>query len=201
MPNFLFLSEPWIDQSQILVAFWKGLHLKPFVVNNRTQLLPNIWGFCEESIFPTVISVSSQFVAFSVIWEDDTIYTAAIYASTSYIVRRKVLLNLAKLQEDYQGPWCFIGDYNAILGSHEKRGAMLLYKSLAMNLRYGLILMVYVLLSLEVMKLSSPTKEGQKLLLRDVRTELFVMIVGCLSGILQHAALWLEVRQTTILYF
>lgn len=34
-------------------------------------------------------------------------------------------MELASLQQANLGPWCFIGDFNAILGAHEKRGGRL----------------------------------------------------------------------------
>lgn len=50
------------------------------------------------------------------------LYIATIYACTTYILRRNLWLELTLLQQTHIGPWCFIGDFNAVLGSHEKRG-------------------------------------------------------------------------------
>lgn len=71
---------------------------------------------------PVVVSASAQQISFSVMWENQVIYIAAIYASTSHVIRRELWLELASLQENFPGPWCFIGDYNAVIGVHEKRG-------------------------------------------------------------------------------
>ena len=51
-----------------------------------------------------------------------TVYIAAIYASNSYLTRRQLWADLTHLQGCFQGPWLFIGDFNAVLGAHEKRG-------------------------------------------------------------------------------
>lgn len=34
-------------------------------------------------------------------------------------------LELTNLQQSYPGPWCYMGDFNAIFGSHEKIGGCL----------------------------------------------------------------------------
>lgn len=41
-PEFLFISEPWISMDQIPLSFWKQLKLKPIVVNDRADSLPNL---------------------------------------------------------------------------------------------------------------------------------------------------------------
>lgn len=47
---------------------------------------------------------------------------SAVYASTNYITRRDLWSDLSALQTSNPAPWCFIGDFNAILGAHEHRG-------------------------------------------------------------------------------
>lgn len=42
------------------------------------------------------------------------------------MVRRKLWSKLADLQANYSGPtWCFVGDFNSVLGAHEARGSHL----------------------------------------------------------------------------
>lgn len=53
------------------------------------------------------------------------VYISAVYASTAYLVRRKLWSKLTDLQATYSGPWCFVGDFNSILGAHEARGSHL----------------------------------------------------------------------------
>jgi hypothetical protein len=47
---------------------------------------------------------------------------SAIYASTNYLNRRNLWESLNNLQSQYDLPWCFIGDFNVIMGAHEYRG-------------------------------------------------------------------------------
>lgn len=54
-----------------------------------------------------------------------SLFIAGIYASTSYLLRRHLWADLTRLQNSYRGPWIFLGDFNAVLGAHEKRGRRL----------------------------------------------------------------------------
>lgn len=74
---------------------------------------------------PSLLAISKQQVAFSVLHENQNIYVSAIYASTAYLQRRLLWAELLNLQQSYIGPWCFVGDFNAVLGAHESRGGHL----------------------------------------------------------------------------
>lgn len=121
-PNFLFIAEPWISTSQIPTSCLQQLNLKIFAVNDRAQLISNLWCLCSHNYSPNIIASSLQFVALSIPIGDQLICVAAVYASTNYIARRDLWEDLAQLQQSYVNPWCFIGDFNAILGAHEYRG-------------------------------------------------------------------------------
>jgi hypothetical protein len=57
------------------------------------------------------------------ICENNTILAfSAVYASTNYQTRRKLWSTLNNLQTQHDLPWCFLGDFNVILGTHEHRG-------------------------------------------------------------------------------
>lgn len=124
-PDFIFLSEPMILLDHFPARFWSGLNLKVFAINNRGDLIPNLWCVCSEMINPVVITSSSQQVSFSVDWDNQTINISAVYASTSYRARRSLWHELLQFQQNNTGPWCCIGDFNCILGAHEQRGARL----------------------------------------------------------------------------
>jgi hypothetical protein len=72
-----------------------------------------------------VIFVSSQCLVLEYICRGTRLYIAGIYASTSYLLRRNLWANLTRLQNSLIGPWIFLGDFNAVLGAHEKRGRRL----------------------------------------------------------------------------
>jgi hypothetical protein len=50
------------------------------------------------------------------------VYVAAIYANNSYLARRRLWADLTRLHYQFIGLWLFLGDFNAVLGAHEKRG-------------------------------------------------------------------------------
>jgi hypothetical protein len=99
-----------------------NLNLKLFVVNTRINHLPNIWCLCKINLNPIVLSVDDQFVAFTILENDKLLAFSAIYASTNYVNRRKLWESLNTLQSTHVLPWCFLGDFNVILGAHEHRG-------------------------------------------------------------------------------
>jgi hypothetical protein len=99
-----------------------NLNLKIFAMNSRPNLLPNLWYLCRLDLNPTILAFVDQQVAFSVSLNDKVLAISAIYASTNYVHRRKLWNSLNLLQTQHVLPWCFIGDFNVILGSHEHRG-------------------------------------------------------------------------------
>lgn len=104
------------------ISFWMKLNLKLITLNDRDTLIPNLWCFCNTSIDPTILSISSQFVAISYVVDNIPCGIAAVYASTSYISRRILWNELTDLHDNFKLPWYFIGDFNTILGMHEYHG-------------------------------------------------------------------------------
>src|SRR6266487_4565081 len=116
-PDFFFIAEPWMNFDNFPRFWLQNLNLKLLAMNSRDQRLPNLWCFCKKNINPTLISFDDQQVAFS-FCENDRVYCiSAIYASNCHIRRRSLWQNLTDLQHQYQNPWCFIGDFNTILGA------------------------------------------------------------------------------------
>jgi hypothetical protein len=96
-----------------------NLNLKLFALNTRPNLPPNLWCICKNHLDPVIIAADSQQVTFSILDNDKTIAITAVYANTSYLVRRQLWHNLNVLQSQHALPWSFIGDFNAIIGAHE----------------------------------------------------------------------------------
>lgn len=65
-PDLLFLAEPWTDLDHFPTSFWSQLHLKPFAVNHRDPLQPNLWVICADHLAPTIIFSSLQHLIFSI---------------------------------------------------------------------------------------------------------------------------------------
>lgn len=121
-PDFVFLSEPWMNIDNIPTNWFSRLNLKLFAQNNRDDLLPNIWCFCNTSLKPTILQLDEQFVSLSLTNQNKHFAIAAVYASTSAYRRKQLWSKLNTLQAQYQIPWNFIGDFNTILGTHEHHG-------------------------------------------------------------------------------
>jgi hypothetical protein len=121
-PDFVAIAEPWMSFED-LPRFWlHNLNLKLVATNARDQRLPNLWFLCKQNLNPSLISVDDQHIALSILDNEKVFCLSVIYASTCYIKRRKLWQTLTDLQHQYHNPWCFIGDFNTIMGAHEHSG-------------------------------------------------------------------------------
>lgn len=105
-PDIVLIAEPWMNLDAFPKMFWTQLGLRPFSVNSRPNLAPNLWCLCRDVLNPTVIASSPQQVSFSVVVQGQELFTSAIYASTSYASRRELWNELFLLQQLHNGPWC-----------------------------------------------------------------------------------------------
>jgi exonuclease III len=121
-PDFVFIAEPWMNFSDLPRGWLARMGLKMFCLNDRGQRQSNLWCLCKDNVNPNIISVNDQQVSFSYSDNNKSFYLAAIYASTDYAKRRDLLNCLSNLQQQFRHPWCFIGDFNTILGAHEHKG-------------------------------------------------------------------------------
>jgi hypothetical protein len=124
-PDVVFLAEPMIAFDQVPNWYWNSIKINKYCVNNRAQHIPNLWGLWSTEVALVPFFVSSQCIAFEYSYNNAKVYVAAVYAHTSYLIRRQLWADLTLLQSQYVGPWLFVGDFNAILGAHEKRGKRL----------------------------------------------------------------------------
>jgi hypothetical protein len=56
-PSFVFIAEPWMDVNSFPQTWLRRLNLKVFAVNNRGNLLPNLWCLCLDHLNPEVIDL------------------------------------------------------------------------------------------------------------------------------------------------
>lgn len=115
---FVFLNQWWLF---LLFPFWLSLNLTLVAVNDRGSSLPNIWVLCNNSLDPTVICNSTQPVSIKIGIDNVTCCLSFVYASTNPYTRRQLWQNLSALSLN-GGPWMVIGDFNAVIGAHEKKG-------------------------------------------------------------------------------
>lgn len=84
MPDFVFISKPWMNAADLSVRFLSNLQLKIFAFNNKNALLPNLWCLCKLYIDHVIISSDMQQVSITVTEENKPLELSAIYASTNY---------------------------------------------------------------------------------------------------------------------
>jgi hypothetical protein len=121
-PDICFVAEPWMNVNRIPHRWFHRLGLKLFAVNSRLNNLPNLWCLCSISLNPTLLAVDDQHISLSVVIDGKTFGLSAVYASTCYIHRRNLWNALSQVQSQHLLPWCYMGDFNTILGCHEYRG-------------------------------------------------------------------------------
>jgi hypothetical protein len=59
-PDFIIISEPWMSFGAFPTNWLQRLDLKLFCVNERDNLLPNIWCICKNSIDPDPLYIDDQ---------------------------------------------------------------------------------------------------------------------------------------------
>jgi hypothetical protein len=124
-PSLIFIAEPMVVHDSIPSWFWNNIQVTNYCVNKREPLIPNLWAVWGSEITFSVIFASSQCLVLEHVCNGIKIYIAGVYASISYILRRQLWADLTLLQNNYVAPWIFVGDFNAVLGAHEKRGRRL----------------------------------------------------------------------------
>lgn len=124
-PDFIAIAEPWMVYESFPRNWFNRLGYKLVSVNTRDDIIPNLWCFCKIEHNPTVISVDDQQISFTLTQNEKTFAISSIYASTSHLKRRQLWQNLTMLQANFDIPWCYIGDFNTILGAHEHSGSFI----------------------------------------------------------------------------
>jgi hypothetical protein len=82
-PDFVLISEPWMDFDQLPRRWLVNLHLKLFAMNSRNNLLPNLWCLCKSNLHPVILDSDAQQVTFTISKNDKTLAFSAIYASVN----------------------------------------------------------------------------------------------------------------------
>nr|XP_011470584.1 PREDICTED: uncharacterized protein LOC105353269 [Fragaria vesca subsp. vesca] len=93
--------------------------------NDRGSALPNLWVFCKTSLAPwiRVLSTSDQQVSLQVMFDSVNCFLTAVYARTTISGHRKLWEDITDFKGRFvTGPWLVFGDFNAVLGAHEKKG-------------------------------------------------------------------------------
>ncbi|XP_058783255.1 uncharacterized protein LOC131657925 [Vicia villosa] len=119
-PNLVCIAGPWMDFEKFPQRWLHRLDFKDFAFNKRDNLLPNLWCFCKSNLNPNVLEIDDQHISFTLNVSNNIMGFSVVYASTSYVIRRN-LWNALK-QTPTGVPWCYIGDFNAIISAEEHKG-------------------------------------------------------------------------------
>ena len=119
-PLLLFIAEPMITVSQIPSWYWRSIGVLMFCVNERSPLIRNLRDLWGRDVDPSVVFISYQCIVLEVTCQQNIVYVASIYASTSYLTPCQLWDDLTLIHGRYHNPWLFSGDFNDVLGVHEK---------------------------------------------------------------------------------
>lgn len=115
-----------INISSVSDAFWKSLNLQFICRSNNGLSVSKMWVLVSTNIGTlSVISCSEQQITIQSMMDNTQFSISFVYASTSYIRRRELWAELSCINDDLQGPWLVVGDFNATLGAHEQIGGCL----------------------------------------------------------------------------
>ncbi|KAL6224666.1 hypothetical protein ACLB2K_003521 [Fragaria x ananassa] len=107
-------------------SFWRSIGMQLVGVNDRSQLFPNIWVFRSLNLSaPTLISSSSQHLFVQFLVGGIAHGLVFVYAATTSVARRPLWSEIELINSSFTGPLLLVGDFNAILGAHEKSGGRL----------------------------------------------------------------------------
>lgn len=98
-----------------------NLNLKLFAMNHKDNSLPNLWCIYKDIIDLVLIATNDQQIYFVIEENNKKFGITMIYASTSYIHMRELWNTFQPNKTDI--PWCFVGDFNAIMEAREFRGS------------------------------------------------------------------------------
>ncbi|WJX66185.1 [histone H3]-lysine(4) N-trimethyltransferase [Trifolium repens] len=135
-----FLKDSWAnmadneDQEKVLQDDYEADHENPSftaviskaskrAATTKSSTSKSIFGTrSKNSIDPDPLYIDDQLVAFKISALDKVFCVAAVYASTCYVKRRLLWAKLSELTSLHVLPWCYMGDFNVVLGMHEYSG-------------------------------------------------------------------------------
>ncbi|XP_042509282.1 uncharacterized protein LOC122084931 [Macadamia integrifolia] len=122
-PDVLCLAEPMVQVCKFPVIFFSRLgYAMDFIHNIRDEKVPNLWIIWKLGVSrPVVAGMSDQHISVIFDWPGSKVGISFVHASSFKIMRRQLWLDL-ELSISALVPWSVMGDFNATLLSHEKRG-------------------------------------------------------------------------------
>ncbi|XP_042499697.1 uncharacterized protein LOC122077862 [Macadamia integrifolia] len=121
--QILCVAETMVEVSSFPSLFFDNLGYAAEVIPNNCQdRVPNIWVIRKRGMaHPSLVSMSDQQLTVEIDWMGKRVLMSFIHASCFKIERISLWFDLALISTT-TSPWVVIGDSNATLMSHEKRG-------------------------------------------------------------------------------
>ncbi|XP_042505574.1 uncharacterized protein LOC122082160 [Macadamia integrifolia] len=117
------IAEPMVDSVSFPACFFNRLGFMVEIIHNsRRDKVPNFWVVGKNSFARLVMVHSSeQMTSVSMQWNGQQVLVSVIHASCFRAERRNLWVELGTVAA-LSLPWVALGDLNATLYSHEKRG-------------------------------------------------------------------------------
>jgi len=119
-PFLLFLAQPMVSFSSVPIWVWHNVQLNNHTINIRENNIPNLSDASKSHLAPIILLRCEQCIVLSCVSDNTIVYVASIYAHTNYVNRKALWEELSVLLSTYSRPWLLLGDFNSILGAHEK---------------------------------------------------------------------------------
>jgi len=103
---------------------------------------------------------------------------SVVYASISNLKRKNLWQKLSFLQDQHKASWCFIGDFNVILRSHEHKGSFSPARPQWWTSKTGRIQMNYCIYLLEELSIRGIMEEQVIGTLKEDLTNPYVIMIG-----------------------
>ncbi|XP_042477700.1 uncharacterized protein LOC122059065 [Macadamia integrifolia] len=122
-PDVVCIAEPMVDSFSFPARFFNRLgFMSEFIHNSRLEKVPNLWVVWKNSLArPVVVQSSEQMISVSMQWNGQRVVVSVIHASCFRAERRNLWVEMGIVAALFC-PWVVLGDFNATLYSHEKRG-------------------------------------------------------------------------------
>ena len=120
-PDYICLSEPMVLFSSIQQSYWDSLGFDLLATNLCP--LPSLWVFGKRGApSPTHVHLHDQHITLDVHFANVSQRVSFVYGSVWS--NRRILLwsDLYNISLNFSSSWCVLGDFNAVLGAHEKLG-------------------------------------------------------------------------------
>ncbi|XP_042515373.1 uncharacterized protein LOC122089746 [Macadamia integrifolia] len=94
-----------------------------FIYNVRDDRPPNLWVAWQRGVSkPIVVASSDQQISMNVQWAETLFLFTVVHAKCVRAAQRDLWNDLVSVNPGLNVPWMVVGDFNATLASHEKRG-------------------------------------------------------------------------------